>query len=402
MSVLHSANTRSMAPQLTCLTQLADWLERSRNPCAVIHCLVGQLSKLDAAHRPTLQQAVADITALWCHQHGEAVLSQTEEYISGRESIRRYVKHLRRTASDDAQLQWAAHVKRKSKEVLQQSCGELYCLINSGALAQPAPDSYTGSRTVDAMLASMLVLPPYVLGLQAAAQAAQGTVSEISTDTSCVKDSRTTTYREARLSNPVPHASAIAPPTAQRQQSILQARMEAVMNYERAKPFEQLCALAYMSGRSMAELLCTGEFKQDETELTSSSESVLFKPVAAPSDSVWSKVHLLCAPAGFLAGLQRLRACIQISSETPIKAINRSHCKTANTAAKTLLETKGAVFTDLRALYVVHTFVLNHHAAVPVTTGRLRDWAAQCLPLSKLATAPQFLQRCVQLLSAKL
>ena len=81
------------------------------------------------------------------------------------------------------------------------------------------------------MLASMLVLPPYVLGLQAAAQAAQGTVSEISTDTSCVEDSRTTTHREARLSNPVPHASAIAPPTAQRQQSILQARMEAVMNY---------------------------------------------------------------------------------------------------------------------------------------------------------------------------
>jgi hypothetical protein len=388
-----------MPQQLTCLAQLAEWLEASRNPRAVVYCLTGQLTKVDAADRPTLEQALADITALWCQQHGEAVLSHSDAYISGRESIRRYAKHLRRTASDDAQLQWAAYVKLKSKEVLQQSCGELYCLIASGALAQPAPDSYTGSRTVDAMLASMLVLPPYVLGLQAAAQEAQCRATGAATDVDYVRAPQTADREASAVHprSPVAHGKAIAPPTAQHQTTTLQARMEAVMNYERARPFELLCALAYMSGRSMAELLCTGEFKQEETELTSCSTCLLFRTTGAqPAGGVLHKVNLLCNAAAFLAGLHRLHACIQIPSETPIKAINRSHCKTANTAAKALLGDKRAVFTDLRAAYVVHTFAANHHAAVPPTATRLAAWAVQCLPLSKLATAPQFLQKCTK------
>jgi hypothetical protein len=76
--VLQQDNTHSMPQQLTCLPQLADWLEYSRNPRAIECCLGGQLLKLDAGGRPTLEQALADITALWCHQHGEAVLSQTD------------------------------------------------------------------------------------------------------------------------------------------------------------------------------------------------------------------------------------------------------------------------------------------------------------------------------------
>ena len=169
------------------------------------------------------------------------------------------------------------------------------------------------------------------------------------------------------------------------------------MNYERAKPFELLCALAYMSGRSMAELLCTGEFKQEETELTSCSNCLLFRTTGAqPAGGVLDKVNLLCNAAAFLAGLQRLRACTQIPSETAVKSINRSHCKTANTAAKALLRDKRAVFTDLRAAYVVRSFAANHHAAVPPTATRLAAWAVQCLPLSKLATAPQFLQKCTK------
>ena len=88
------------------------------------------------------------------------------------------------------------------------------------------------------------------------------------------------------------HNSSIATPS-QPEQDTLQARMEAVMNYERARPFELLCALAYMSGRSMAELLCTGEFKQHEKELTSFSICVLFRLMTGTADSACYKVNLL-------------------------------------------------------------------------------------------------------------
>ena len=364
-----------MPQQLTCLEQLANWLEFSKNPQAVVYCLEGQLAKVDAGGRPMMQEALADITALWCHQHGEEVMSLTDEYTAGAESIKRYLKQARRAAdSDEAQLQWVAHVKHKTKEILRKGCGELFCLINSGALQQPAPGSYTGSRTVDAILVSMLVLPSYVAGLQqaAAVQEAQrrGVVHAVSASES----------HHAGHHDDVPVKSDQQNMgTSGTAEDMMQAKMEAVVNYERAKPFELLCALAYMSGRSMAELLCTGEFKLDQSEPTCAGNRMLFRP-AGTGDGAWCCIEMLCEPMGFVAALARLRTWTGVAPETSVKSINRSHCKTANTAAKALLQDKSAVFTDLRALYVASTFAINHHEAIPATDARLREWARNCMP----------------------
>ena len=129
------------------------------------------------------------------------------------------------------------------------------------------------------MLVSMLVLPGYVLDLQAAAAGGAQEAERAATEASSVDVSNVLVHPRtagesvppaaaAAVACPATHESPIPPAASQCHNHTLQAKMEAVMNYERAKPFELLCSLAYMSGRSMAELLCTGDFTEGQVELT--------------------------------------------------------------------------------------------------------------------------------------
>jgi hypothetical protein len=79
------------------------------------------------------------------------------------------------------------------------------------------------------------------------------------------------------------------------------------------------------------------------------------------------------------------------------KDINKSHCKTANTAAKTLLGCSTAVFTDLRIAYDALTFKLHGNRADSINEAldrQTKAWLAQCLPLTKLSKSPAFLAQC--------
>jgi hypothetical protein len=107
-------------------------------------------------------------------------------------------------------------------------------------------------------------------------------------------------------------------------------------------------------------------------------------------------IPLLCDSSTFLAGIHRLRQ-LKVVQSKECKDINKSHCKTANTAAKTLLGCSTAVFTDLRIAYVALTFKLYGNRVDDINEALERQmiaWLANCMPLAKLSTSPAFFAQC--------
>jgi hypothetical protein len=388
----------------TLLSQLADWLEHTKQAQPVINCLMGRLPELAAEGAMPLPEASLVIIALWCDQHGTEALTVSTEYKQGMASLKQALKQLRQTATEDRQQAKVAHARRKCQELLQLgTAGQLH-LIQSGALEQTAAMSYTGSRTLDAILRSMLVLPPYVTDLKALACEAERTVGTVVGSTASASIAKADDAEITPRITPRPPIQKAGPAVVGHRdtgdtevagaESSLAVQMHSVLSYERAKAFELVCTLAFMSGRSVAELLCTGEFRAAGS--TERPNVLQFRAPTGQAAAAWHKVVLLCKATPFLSALGRLRASTQLPAHTSVSSINRSHCKTANTAAKALLGDKTAVFTDLRAAYVVHSFQKTQTA--PATAVNLQAWAAQCLPLSRLPTAPLFLQKCMKFL----
>ena len=79
------------------------------------------------------------------------------------------------------------------------------------------------------------------------------------------------------------------------------------------------------------------------------------------------------------------------------KDINKSHCKTANTTAKTLLGSSAAVFTDLRIAYAGLTYKLygtESDSSNDALENQMQAWLAKCMPLAKMSRSPAFLAQC--------
>jgi hypothetical protein len=88
---------------------------------------------------------------------------------------------------------------------------------------------------------------------------------------------------------------------------------------------------------------------------------------------------------------------MKVVQDKECKDINKSNCKTANTAAKTLLGCRAAVFTDLRVAYVALTFKLYANRVDDINEALERQmiaWLAKCMPLAKVSTSPAFLAQC--------
>jgi hypothetical protein len=177
------------------------------------------------------------------------------------------------------------------------------------------------------------------------------------------------------------------------------AKMLEVLQYSRAKPFELACALAFVSARSLAELMSLGNFSGGAGDYSidpaSSHPGVLFALQHSKLSSCYS-IPLLCDTSTFLAGIHRLRQLKVVQSQE-CKDINKSHCKTANTAAKNLLGCSTAVFTDLRIAYVALTFKLYGNRVDNINEALERqmiEWLTNCMPLAKMSRSPAFLAQC--------
>eukprot|EP00953_Heterococcus_sp_UTEX-ZZ885_P012553 7201-Heterococcus_DN1.PRE.1 len=154
-------------------------------------------------------------------------------------------------------------------------------------------------------------------------------------------------------------------------------KMLEVLKYSRAKSFELACALAFVSGRSLAELMALGHF-------------------SSSTGNSGSKTGTPYPEVTFLAGIARLRQ-VKVVQGKECKDINKSHCKTANTAAKTLLGCSTAVFTDLRLAYAALAYKLYNNESSTSNEAlerQMQAWLAQCLPLTRLSRSPAFLAQC--------
>ena len=310
-------------------------------------------------------------------------------------------------------------INKLVKKFLQLPFCQQYHLQAQGML-----HDYTGCAAIDAMLNELVVLPPYIQGLRVTCRGPKSTTKAHSV----TQQAKSGSMNVPDAGEPVTGPGALDPMKCAKRKrmslpdrepaemdgnvikhkvsKVLQtvdvqtqlAKMLEVLKYSRAKPFELACALAFVSGRSLAELMALGHFSSsagdNSIDPASSHPRVLFALQHSNSSSCYS-MPLLCDSSTFLAGIHRLRQ-LKVVQSKECKDINKSHCKTANTAAKTLLGCSTAVFTDLRIAYAALTYKShgNGSDSHEALERHMQAWLAQCLPLTKLSKSPAFLAQC--------
>jgi hypothetical protein len=386
--------------------QLVEWLQLNKDP----ENLIRWLCKRGLDYK-TLCLELEQIKSLWCKMYGDNAVKESHAYKSGVQRLDASLRHLN--------VSMAKQVTKFLKLPFYQQ----YNLQAHGML-----HNYTGCAAVDAMLNDLVVLPPYMQDLRVTCRRSRTTSSVQNTSVhafSAKASSVSVPYAGASVTRPP--APALSRGAKRRRMSspnsepakedgnvtkhkvskVLQAdnmhtqltKMLEVLKYSRAKPFELACALAFVSGRSLAELMALGHFSsragENNSNPASSQPEVLLALQRSKTENCCA-IPLLCNSSTFLAGIHRLRQ-LKVVQNKEYKDINKSHCKTANTAAKNLLGCSTAVFTDLRIAYVALTYKLYGNRVDDINEALERQmiaWLANCMPLAKLSTSPAFSAQC--------
>ena len=251
--------------------QLVMWLERNKDPERLIRWLCKR-----GLDYNTLCNELEQIRNLWCEVHGDAIVQESEGYKSG---VQRIDKCLQRKDKS---------IVQSVTKFLQLPFYQQYKLQAHGRL-----HNHTACPAVNATLNELVVLPPHIQGLRVTCRASKSTtdVGNISVQASSAKCG-STSVPQAGVSVTGPHAPApskgakrkrtASPNTepAEKDSNVtkhevskgapavdMQAqltKMLEVLKYSRAKPFELACALAFVSGRSLAELMSLGHFSSSK------------------------------------------------------------------------------------------------------------------------------------------
>ncbi|KAG5179474.1 hypothetical protein JKP88DRAFT_256260 [Tribonema minus] len=268
---------------------LAELLQKDslRDPKLVAGCL--QQHRPDICHDDTL--CARRTGRKTC---GNDVVKNSSMYKAGLNEAVERAEQMVRSATGREERAWAGPVKERVIGFDELSICNQRKLKARGRLEQTAARSYTGSVVVDRMLADLVrapesaELPGPPAGTAAAASASAPTV-----------DGRATTQQLHTQGNGC---------AADRLSAAARALMDdtlATVDYSRPKVFELVCALAFMCGRSLAELMATGQFSAAERERERAPYPwVLFQ--ASPSSKT-EAILLLCGSHSFLNGLKRLR-----------------------------------------------------------------------------------------------
>ncbi|KAG5184270.1 hypothetical protein JKP88DRAFT_289968 [Tribonema minus] len=295
--------------------------------------------------------------------YGDDVVKNSSAYKAGLNEVVERAEQMVRGATGREERAWARRIKERVIAFDVLSICDQRNLKASGRLEQTAAKSYTGSVVVDRMLADLVQgpesaeLPGSPAGTVAAASASAPAGGHLATSQQL--DTQGNGCAADRLS-----AAGRA----------VMDDMLATVDYSRPKVFELVCALAFMCGRSLAELMATGQFSAAERERERAPYPwVLFQ--ASPSSKT-EVILLLCGSHSFLNGLKRLRSMKQVASAASCKNINSRFCKSANTAAKTVLGVASSAFSDVRALYVGLTLALYGSAKTTSKQMTVADVAA--------------------------
>ncbi|KAG5181850.1 hypothetical protein JKP88DRAFT_278587 [Tribonema minus] len=353
---------------------LAELLRKDsvRDPKGVTGCL--QQHRPDICHDDTLC-----VRHTWRKTCGDDMVKNSSTYKAGLNEVVERAGQMARGATGREERAWAGRVKERVIGFDELSICDQRHLKASGRLEQTAARSYTGSAVVDRMLADLVQMPESaeLPGPPAGTTAAASASAPAGRDPATAQQLHT-------------QGNGCAADRLSAATRALMEDMLATVDYSRPKVFELVCALAFMCGCSLAELMATGQFSTAERERERAPYPwVLFQ--ASPSSKT-DVILLLCGSHRFLIGLKRLRSMKQVASAASCKNINSRFCKSANSAAKTVLGVACGAFSDVRALYVGLTLAL--YGSAKTTSKQMSEWTRRCVPNSNLPSTVKFLAAC--------
>ncbi|KAG5182638.1 hypothetical protein JKP88DRAFT_245515, partial [Tribonema minus] len=156
----------------TLIHKLTTWLHERRSPYAVVRWL-------EQVHPEALSDDLAHIRSLWRRTYGNSVVKRGDEYKVGMEQAVRRAERMICHAKSDEERVWAEHVKARTGEFDSLSFSSQYELKVNGSLQKSAAHSYTGSVSVDGLLAVLVRQPAFVTELRPPMRQAGSNVAQI-------------------------------------------------------------------------------------------------------------------------------------------------------------------------------------------------------------------------------
>jgi hypothetical protein len=382
---------RDLAQQPTArfLQQCAVQLQETRNAKAVVTHLTRHCSS------DVLQDQLDAVRYLWRHMYGDQVIKSSAEYKSEFKKIKQHLQRMQKQAHTAEQQEEWDDAYDDVLDLYDLSYAEQYDACKHGTTG------YTGLPSIDSMLCSLVRMPAYVQALRCNSPRSVTSGDSCSTEDSQEGSDDSGASSGSDLSSDSTsvlsmsdscstHSSGQSQSPAQQSEAMhniesVVSDMLAIMQYPRCKYFELVCALAFMSGRSLADIVSVGDFAKGKPH-EHFANSLSFK---GPESRSHHTLPILCDTATFIQALTKLRRMRPLV-HTERRLINNSHSKSANTAVKSMLGPK-FVFTDLRAQYAAATY-LQFGAQ---TGWPLKKWVKKAAAGGSRAMAtPAFLARC--------
>ena len=301
------------------IPQCARWLENNKDPVHV-------LEVLRTLHPGSLNKNVRRVRREWMQVYGPG---QNDGAI--RKDLKRILKVLQRKASSLAKKTSSDSRKKYSLKQLKIAESRIISFFKLDLFGKWAArntihshkESFTGLVDIDALVRKVNILPPHVSQL------------ELTPEEKSIPRKR---RREALAAKCEKSITVNA--------SDLVDLMGAIITYPRANYFELACALSFVSGRALPELV---------------RSVVQFSPSSHGNHEVHIKVGggtyripLICEYEHFIGGVNRLRGMKDTSRLTPAE-VNHRFSKSVNLYARKLLPEEAGlrVFSDLKTLHVV-------------------------------------------------
>lgn len=316
------------------IPQCARWLEDNKDPVHV-------LEVLRTLHPGSLSKNVRRVRREWMQAYGPS-------YNDGaiRKDLKRILKVIQRkasllakkTSSDSRKKYNLKQLKIAESRIISFFKLDLFGKWAARNTIHSHKESFTGLVDIDALVRKVNILPPYVSQL------------ELTPEEKSIPRKR---RREALAAKCEKSITVNA--------SDLVDLMGAIITYPRANYFELACALSFVSGRGLPELIGAVQFSPSHHGTHEVDVQVGGRTCRIP---------LLCEYEHFMGGINRLRGMKDTSRLTPAE-VNHRFSKSVNLYARELLpeEVGFRVFSDLKTLHVVisHNIFTGHEL-------ELSDW----------------------------
>ena len=300
------------------VSECAKWLEEHENPGEV-------LEVLRSLHPGSLSKNVGRVRMEWIQTYGPS-----HNNGAVRSDLRRVLKVIKREASvakrTRGQNKYFKQLKRAGDRVVAFSKLDLPGKWSARNAIHSRKESFAGLVEIDELLRRVHLLPPYVSRLELTRE----------------EKSLPRIKRREALEAKCEHGFTV-------KASGLIDTMESIIRYPRANYFELACALSFVSGRGVPELLGSAQFLPCEES----------KRVACVHSSIAARIPILCEYGDFIEGIERLRGMKDTSRLTAAE-INQRYSKSANVSARKLLVNGGDrhTFSDFKVMHAAISYEL--------------------------------------------